>query len=379
MLLLSICVLFLEGAVRVIKPQVTYSQAVRLSIDCYAKDPFIPFTLGKNYRCKMVHPSGEFDTAAQLNSLGYRGEEFSVEKKQGTTRILTLGDSMTFGWGVGDQDTYPALLEESLRKSGHANVEVINGGYVGGLSPDTFYVYLKNQGMKLKPDMILLNLFVFNDITDIAESVWEKVDSGGLPEKIDSCCHMVDGRIFRNKVIDFKYRYPVLRESNLYILLSDVLERQFQILKRPEQLSTKGEKMMGCVLNPNCIHLFYPEEQKMHMVIEAMKKLADESDAKFLVVLFPVDVQLYPESVEKYSRFGMKWYPPKGDENFLNKRIFSTLSQRSILVLDLFSDFDKNRSLGYPFFPIDAHFNPIGTGITAESVSRYLQQNILLE
>lgn len=326
----------------------------------------------------MTNSQGEFDTYATLNSLGYRNSEFTKEKREGSTRILIIGDSMTFGWGVSDEETYPYLLEKFLQSTGNSNVEVINGGYVGGLSPDTFYVYLKNSGIQLKPDIVILNLFVWNDISDIAENSWEKVDTSGLPERIESCCHVVDERIFRNKVIDFKYRYPLLRESHFFILLSDTLGKYFPFFRRSEQLSTKGELMMGCVLHPDCIHLFGPEEQKLYTLITAMKQLVEQHNSKFIVVLMPVDVQLYPESGQKYSRFGMKWYPQKGNEDFIQKRIKETLLQEGISVFDLFPEFDKNRDNGYSFFPIDAHFNAEGTRIVAESVAKFLRENTFL-
>lgn len=367
-----------ELYLRIFQPQITFSKAVASSIDCYRKDPDIPFTLGRSYTCQMKSVIGEFNVKAHLNSLGYRGKEFPIEKNKGTTRILTLGDSMTFGWGVGDEVTYPALLEKFLNISGKANTEVINAGYVGGLSPDTYYIYLKNQGMKLKPDVIIVNIFPWNDITDFAENIWVKENKEGLPEKIEDCCHMVDGRIFRNRVINFKYRFPFLRESYLFIFFSDFAENNLHLIKETEQLTTKGEAMMGCVLNPDCIHLFYPEEEKMYTMLSAMKKLADENGSKFLVILLPVDVQLYPESQSKYSRYAMKWYLQKGNENFLGNRISKTLTERGIATIDLYPDFNQEKSRGYPFFPIDAHFNPIGTQIAAESIGKYLLENTFL-
>lgn len=376
--ILLLIFLSLEFTLRSSRPQITFSKAVENSIDCYAEDPFTPFTLGKNYTCKMVNIAGEFKTYARLNSFGYRGEEFSEIKKDGVIRILVIGDSMTFGWGVSDNETYPYLLGEKLKSNGFSNVEVINGGYVSGLSVDGYYVYLKNRGLKLKPDVIILGFTVFNDISDLSETAWLRKDIRGLPEKIDSCCHKVDGRIYRNKVISVKYRYPVLRESHLFLYLMDTLQKKIGLFREEALLAPKSETMLGCVLNSDCIDQFKTEEETAYRMISELKKLSDENNIKFMTVLFPTDLQIYKEAGAKYSRYGMKWYPKEGDENFIGKRVEESLTKLNINVLDLYPVFSQQEDGNYPFFPIDAHFNGFGTKIVADSLIKYLIENRFL-
>src|SRR3989344_9377246 len=131
--------LIAEVIVKYIKPQLTFVNAKTLTFDCFTKDPDLPFTLLKNHKCLMKYYLGDFNTYATLNSHGYRGREFSLEKEPKTKRILVLGDSFTFGHGVSDQNTYPFLLEQELRKK-LQNIEVINAGYADGFSPDSYYV-----------------------------------------------------------------------------------------------------------------------------------------------------------------------------------------------------------------------------------------------
>ena len=42
----------------------------------------------------------------KINSLGWRDREISLEKQEDTFRIVALGDSITFGWGVELNETY---------------------------------------------------------------------------------------------------------------------------------------------------------------------------------------------------------------------------------------------------------------------------------
>lgn len=92
-----------------------------------------------------------------INSLGLRGPEVARAKPKGTIRILALGDSSTFGWGVRDEDCYPARLERALRERFPGrSIEVLNGG-VNGYSLSQEHTYLATRGIELTPDLVILS------------------------------------------------------------------------------------------------------------------------------------------------------------------------------------------------------------------------------
>src|SRR5262249_44068907 len=95
----------------------------------------------------------------QSNALGYRGPTpVSVEKPANTLRVLFVGDSFTLGWGVEEKDTFIARMRDDLQGVSPA-VELINAGYHDGYSPDAYYAYLKREGMALKPDLIVIDIY----------------------------------------------------------------------------------------------------------------------------------------------------------------------------------------------------------------------------
>ena len=49
-----------------------------------------------------------------INSEGLRDREFPLEKPPGVYRVMMLGDSTTFGWGVRQEDTAAKFLEHKL-------------------------------------------------------------------------------------------------------------------------------------------------------------------------------------------------------------------------------------------------------------------------
>lgn len=74
----------------------------------------------------------DFGPGAHINSASMRGPECKIERDPGVLRIVTLGDSGTFGWAVKDEECYPRRLETILNeRMAPRRVEVINGGVPG--------------------------------------------------------------------------------------------------------------------------------------------------------------------------------------------------------------------------------------------------------
>jgi lysophospholipase L1-like esterase len=123
------------------------------NLEIYEPDPLLYWKLKPNQNCFT-----KIDRRpVRINSLGTRGAEFTTAKKPGVFRILSLGDSRTFGWGLAESETYSDRLRVSLQQSwGNAtNVEVINAG-VNAWSYPQMLVFLRETGLKWQPDCVIL-------------------------------------------------------------------------------------------------------------------------------------------------------------------------------------------------------------------------------
>ncbi|MCL5037102.1 MAG: SGNH/GDSL hydrolase family protein [Chloroflexi bacterium] len=89
----------------------------------------------------------------RLNSHGIRNKE--VPCRPGELRVLIMGDSWVFGWGVDEQQAYPAVLEKLLRQKLNCPVHVINGGSPGYSSSQVFSL-LKDLNGIYKPHLVIL-------------------------------------------------------------------------------------------------------------------------------------------------------------------------------------------------------------------------------
>lgn len=100
------------------------------------------------------------------NSDGLRTAH-SRENSGRRTRIMALGCSTTFGWGVADQETYPARLEQYFRRDG-LDIEVINGGQPGYTTFQGLWLW-KNVLRHYKPDLVIIG-YIAQDGRDAAYS-----------------------------------------------------------------------------------------------------------------------------------------------------------------------------------------------------------------
>ncbi len=70
--------------------------------------------------------------------------------------VLALGDSLTEGLGVANDDNYPAQLQASLQDMGYKNIEVVNSGLSGETS--TGLVNRIDWVLQTKPDITILTI-----------------------------------------------------------------------------------------------------------------------------------------------------------------------------------------------------------------------------
>jgi hypothetical protein len=106
---------------------------------------------------------GVYTFAYHNNSLGWRGSREYREKKETDYRVLMLGDSFTYGFGVNDDQTFAARVEKDLRAC-RLSVEVLNGGNPGR-GTDYELKLFQAVGAKFHPDVTVL-CFFSNDFQD---------------------------------------------------------------------------------------------------------------------------------------------------------------------------------------------------------------------
>lgn len=289
-------------------PQLTYKIARIESLRVYAKSNFLPFQLKPNLQTQHIGNTHEFSYSIKTNSMGLRMDEISYEKQADEFRILMLGDSMTFGYGVEVSDNLPSQLEEKLNEYFVQNgiegkkVKIINAGFADGKSPDTYFLYLKKMGLDLKPDLVVVNYFINNDIADLDDTIWEETDDLGLPEKIVAKTTYIDADYTRlkNEYQNWKYLIPILRDSNLWILFSTALESKspetvvnVKKLLKVEDLPLINEgEVYSCLFDLACNEKMNNLFARYFKIVKATHELAGENNIPIIFGLLPANPQI---------------------------------------------------------------------------------------
>ena len=110
-----------------------------------------------------------FGQALTTNSKHLRDREYEYQKPSNRKRILVLGDSFVWGYGVADRDIFTEVLESRFERD-RMPYQVINTG-VSGWGTDQEYLYFADEGVKYSPDIVVLAFYLGNDPDNCVHSI----------------------------------------------------------------------------------------------------------------------------------------------------------------------------------------------------------------
>lgn len=334
---------------------------------------------------------GEFEYTFTTNQYGYRGPEFPFEKPAGTIRIMAVGDSYTFGVGAQDDETYSALLQQSLRQQGYP-VEVINAG-VGHASTVRHWDNLLRFHLKYNPDIVVL----FFDLTDMGDDwSWER--------------HAVwneDGTINR---FDLDYEWgkrrwwpTLVHHSSLCKYLEDKVVRTFKKLrllglKRYLKTKASGERAKAVIINSDGEFsddvmmeydgLILMRGQKRKALIDKhwkrtekyllkIRDLLSERNIKFMIVMYPHGIYVGPD---QWNEGRKTWGFEQGKQytDYYPFELMANFTKRAgIPFLNTLPGFLSAPPARY-FFDWDGHMTPAGNKIVVDQILKDPQFRKLL-
>lgn len=319
----------------------------------------------------------------RIDSRGYRGREYPWDAAAGF-RVLGLGDSFAFGFGVEEADTYLARLERALADR---RVEVINAG-LAGMGPGNEARLLAVDGPGLRPDLVLVGFFVGNDFMDVLAGSRPRLqegrpalaDDGFLerwyrPLRPGSIVPHPLARVPASLGLPIPFKEFWRRHSHAYRFLTGRLGR----LRTAWQARRRGSPAAD--FNPFeqeafCLRSYPPEFDEAWRLTQAalleMKAWCGAHGARLAVVVIPTDDQVYPDRWDAVRRrFNLR------DADFdLEKpqRLLSTFAaDNGVPLIDLLPTLRAARDSGGPlYFKTDVHWTPRGHAVAAAEILRQL-------
>lgn len=326
--------LIAELTVRLVRPQAVMT----VSRGLYQADSPRRYRIAPGFRGRITNQI-EFDTDVATNSFGLRGPE--VGPKRGL-RILALGDSFTFGVGAGQEETWPARLAAIL------GAEVLNAGAPGFGVPDAVAWY-EQYGVQLDPDIVVLAVFLANDLQDAA------------PDQPKVA--VVDGQLVVPGETGGPRRWLYYHSHLFRLFKSSVLEGGLRKrLGLREPWAVRELRSEFSMYSPNLA-------EELRGGVEATERaVARLEGKKVLAVLVPSLPQVDPAKWNAVlAQLGLD--PAQHDPLRPNRLFRGIFERHGVPVLDLTGTFRKAVGEGKRiYYPVDQHLTPEGYELMARAV-----------
>ena len=316
------------------------------------------------------------ESAVKISSQGIRDREYGP-KSPDEFRVVLLGDSFTMGLTLNQEETIGAALEHLFadEKTGK-QVRFINCG-VSGYAPWQERIFLKERGIPLEPDMVILQLFPINDIPGSYSKV------GGYLESIDPLWEN-DLRNFRRqhelpfcierfcKQQSQAYRLYLAAANSPGIIRPLISDLRFVPKKKYppiHQLSNRPFPVEVCLVD------YYPALQEAWDIYrESIKSIRDDCIQKGIPLLAYAHSGIIAGEPEKWKELNAA-FPDTPYE--MNKDIRITnelLKELGIPCIDILASLLAHNQYDL-YFVHDGHFTPKGAQVVAECIKRFLTEN----
>jgi hypothetical protein len=282
----------------------------------------------------------EFDTHVRINSQRMRADrDYAYSRSGETTRIVAVGNSFVFGWGVEVHETTISLLERHLSPG----VEVLNLG-VSGYSARNAWERLQYDGVLFRPDLVLFFVSQF-------------------PWAVSESYVFLDGRLYWNsdpprnsqqKAISFARRH-----SDLFAFLYEAPSR----IKEGNPLGWKS---------PTALQTSLPVLETAEMkegldLLDQLQVLGRREGFVPIVVLVPDK-----EDVEAVLN-------ANGGARAETTKLREYCHSRKLGLVDLTSPLRDSwsREGKCPYFDLDDHWNAQGHRVAAAAIAAFLHEGFV--
>ncbi len=325
-------------------------------------DPPGRYRLSPGYRGKIFNRV-EYSNAIRINQQGLRGLELDA-RSTGRLRVLAIGDSFIFGVGVEDDETFVARLAELLELQGF-KAESLNAGIPAFGVPDAVG-WFERHGIALAADVVILGIFLGNDLVDAS------------PDR--EAIVVVDGLLTpRNSPKGLKAW--LYRHSQLYVAVKSLSEqpglmplRERLGLGEPWRMRILREEF-GIYKNSAPSDLA-PAIAATDEALGRIAALAREGSFILQAMLIPSEIQLDPERWQAgLANLGLD---PADYDPTVPTRIFDTLlAKHGIPSLDLTPVLAPKLVAGDDlYFRFDRHWTVEGHEVAAEELERALTSRL---
>jgi lysophospholipase L1-like esterase len=313
-------------------------------------DPDLGSVLPANHHARLERPGDDVAFTYTTDEHGFR----NPSPWPPSADLVAIGDSMTFGYGVEDQQAWPALLAQQL-----PGRRVINLG-LNGAGPQQYLKIYEKFGETLHPALVLLCLFPANDLSDAGTfDSWVKAGSpGNYLMWRQGNGNAGSQRGIRN-VLEQSYVVTLLRYAVKKLRDSSLSARTIDFPDGSQLYLSPGfYAAMERQVKPDD-----PNFRTLLTAVNQIRDLAQRNGSQFLAVLMPSREEVYLPLLD-------------GAASPTASPIAPFLDAAGISYLDLTPPLQAAaRRHANLFFKVDGHPNAAGCRLIAQAVLDHLRSH----
>jgi lysophospholipase L1-like esterase len=301
---------------------------------CYESDPVLGWRGRRDVRMRFRRP--DFDALIEHGADGWRRPD-PPPPADPTRRVLFLGDSFTWGWGVGQGEVFSDRLQRRLPPG----VAVYNRG-VNGYGTAQEYLLLQRELCERSYDAVAL-LFFFNDVGDNVNPKRGRRPLFGLEN---------DALVPRNQPPQ-PMMNPLQRffkdHSRVYQLVDVNLDALHRRLRAEDSTPAGGERGLD--------YRELPGGPVTVRLLAEMRRAVAARGAQFVLIYVPHASEIEPG------------HPAGADVGAVHAMLRDVAERESIPLIDLTETFRAEAQRGQVLiFPHDEHWTSAGHELAAQAL-----------
>ncbi len=270
-----------EGAFRLLNPNYDLRGRNERGFFCVF-DSVLGWAPKKNFMG--IHEKDGFAIPVHQNQFGLRtSDRLLMKNPEGKRRIIVLGDSYVWGYGVGDKDVFTELEKPQY------DAELINFG-VSGYGTDQEYLLYKKLGKNFEVDEVTLVITPYNDFMN---NIASKQYGYKKPyfKIVDDQLQLISDHVKQHSLKNMRNWL----NNNLYAF--NYINSLVRNIKQHLESKNKGASTPKlAVLDSNSVT--DPDRYSMKLtmqIVDDLRNLVNSQGRKFRVVFIPYKIHINKE------------------------------------------------------------------------------------
>ncbi len=333
----------------------------------------------------------DYSCSEYINSLGFRDREVPL-KKTCAYRIVAIGDSFTYGWGVNIEDTWCKRLERNLRQAG-MDIEVLDLGKPAA-GPTEYAGIAEIVVPVLKPDLVIVGCLAGDDLQQVGppKDVWERLRAM-FPNFIHLVRYCRDYRLFGGVPMPLKRSVADCRKmfedtaKNLIGQMSAEQRARFDRIEEPIRDVFHRGMLNPWLLNHstgapdyfmNTLELDTLEYQIgwTSKAFSRIEKITRRYGSGAIVLSIPEGFYVNKEAYRNVQRIGFHVVPEMLTCNAADEAVRKASEQAGLAFHCVTDEFRKHADDHGLYFELDRHMTAAGNALYADLVTPLLAKDI---